>query len=67
MIARSTISARFWDIPPTPDFPFRLCIIQDERGLRTFDDSPDGSHPITNPELLRLLKFKIYLSKIDSK
>lgn len=62
---RSTTSARFWSIPPTEDMPFWVYIIEDERGMSTFDDSPQGSHPTTNPEMIHLLKFKVYLNKTE--
>lgn len=50
-----------WNIPATAGCPVGLCIIQDERGLVSLDDTAHGWHPINNPELIRLTMFKIWL------
>ena len=56
-------TAYCWNIPATPDCPISLCIIKDERGLISLDDTPQGWHPDTNPELIRWTMFKIWLAK----
>ena len=55
-------AARCWNIPATEGYPINLCIISDERGLVTLDNSPQGWHLINNPELIRLTKFEMWLS-----
>lgn len=57
--------ARCWNIPATENCPINLCIIEDERGMVTLDDSPQGWHHTNNPELIRLTQFKIYLHKTE--
>ena len=57
------MKSQCWNIPASERFGPALIIIHDEQGLRTLDDSPEGSHPITDSELLRMNLFKISLSR----
>jgi hypothetical protein len=59
------MNAECWNIPATADFPVSLCIIRDERGLISLDNSAQGWHPINNPELIRRTLFKIWLDKTE--
>jgi hypothetical protein len=61
-----TNRAYCWNIPATANFPVHLCIISDERGLVSLDNTARGYHPINNPELLRLTQFKIWLDRMES-
>ncbi len=58
-------TADCWNIPATADFPISLCIIKDERGLVSLDNTTQGWHPINNPELIRLTMFKIWLNRME--
>ncbi len=62
---RHMTHAYCWNIPATAGCPVDLCIIQDERGLISLDNTAQGWHPINNPELLRLTLFKIWLDKME--
>jgi hypothetical protein len=58
-------TARCWNIPASANCPVQLCIISDERGLISLDNTAQGWHPINNPELLRWTMFKIWLNKME--
>jgi len=59
------ITAHCWNIPASANCPIDLCIISDERGLISLDNTAQGWHPINNPELLRLTMFKIWLNRME--
>jgi hypothetical protein len=56
-------TAHCWNIPATANYPVHLFIVSDERGLISLDDTARGWHPISNPELLCLTQFKIWLNR----
>ena len=59
--------AECWTVPaPWNDGP-PMIVIKDERGTVTLDDTVQGWHPITNPELMRLTMFKIELEKHEAR
>lgn len=59
------MNAKCWNIPATGNFPVSLCIIRDERGLISLDNTDQGWHPVNNPELIRWTLFKIWLDKLE--